>query len=382
MRRKGFRLGVLLFILLFLITACGTVTNIRDEKTDSETVKIGFTAPLSGDGAAAGQSMLNGANLAAREINEAGGIDGKQIEIVPEDDKSDPKEAAAISLKFIEDPSIVSVVGGYNSSCSLSALPMFNEQNLPYQTCGTSPIISEQHGPAGFRISITDASQGKFVADWMVEDGHKKIGLLLENNDFGRAMADVVTKEVTAKGGQITAQESYILGQTKDFNAIITKAAASGCTAIDICGTFSEAALIVKQARAQGVDIQFYGADGLYEETFLHSGGEAVEGTKIATSFAVTDTSSRVAGFVAAYKTAYDMNPGVYSAMCYDAVNLFAEAMKSSGVDKVKMIDYLGAMPVPFEGVTGTFTYDENTHDAMRSSMTKLIVEDGSFKTI
>ena len=154
--------------------------------------------------------MLDGANLAVKEINAVGGINGKMLKLAPQDDKSDPKEAANIATKFTSDDRIIGVIGNYNSSCALAGFPIYNEAKLPMITPGTSPVITEQHGPYGFRIAVTDAFQGKFITDWMFEDGFSKPAVIFENNDYGRGLMEVVVEEVETLGGEVPINETYI----------------------------------------------------------------------------------------------------------------------------------------------------------------------------
>ncbi|MHB9094382.1 MAG: ABC transporter substrate-binding protein [Eubacteriales bacterium] len=366
---------------LLVFSGCGSKDSQTggSNDTSSSTIKIGWVAPLTGSSADNGQQMLNGAKLAAKQINDAGGINGKQIEIVPQDDKSDPKEAANIANKFTNDQGIVAVLGNYNSSCGLAGAPIYTEAKLPIVHVGTSPAFTEQNYPYAFRISVTDAFQGKFVSDWINGDKHNKVAILYENDDYGRGLKDVVTKEVTTLGGKVAASESYMLGETKDYTAILTNVKNSGADVLFVGGLYTEAALISKQMKQLNLNIPIYGTDGIFENMLIKLGGDAVEGVRASGLFSSADTDPKVQGFVKDYQAAYNSVPGTYAVFDYDATKLLAEVIKQVGTDRTKIKEYLDKMPTPYSGVTGDIVFN-NTHDAERSGgMKRLIVKGGQW---
>ncbi|WP_227762213.1 ABC transporter substrate-binding protein [Zhaonella formicivorans] len=386
-KRKVLLCGLLVILMLGLLAlaGCGGKTDGKSENALQEggssgqgTIKLGWVAPLTGTGAAYGEQMLNGAKLAAEEINAAGGINGEKIEIVPQDDKSDPKEAASIANKFVNDSGILAVVGNYNSSCALSGAPIYTEAELPMIHVGTSPAFTEQNYPYLFRISVTDAFQGVFVSEWMYEDGYRKAAILYENDDYGRGLNDVVTKKFKELGGEIVASESYMLGETKDYTALLTKVKSAGADVLFIGGLYTEAALIAKQMKQVNLDIPVYGTDGIYENIFIELGGEAVEGFHVSGLLVPSDPDPKVQEFVQKFEKAYGFIPGTYAAYHYDATKLLAQAIQAVGKDRVKIKEYLEGLKEPFPGVTGAITFNE-THDAMRTGMKRMVVEKGQW---
>lgn len=376
--------GVIVSLILslsLLLTGCGTKTADTSNSAPSggDKIYIGWVAPLTGSGANYGEQMLNGAKLAAKEVNDAGGINGKQIEIISQDDKSDPKEAANIAQMFTGDKRLVGVLGNYNSSCALAGAPIYDQGKLPVIHVGTSPVFSKQKHDYLFRISVTDAFQGSFVAKWMNDEGLKKPAIIWENDDYGRGLKETVSSEIAKNGGKVVGDWSYMLNQTKDYSALLTNVKESGADSIFIGGLYTEGALIGKQMKQLGLNLPVYGTDGLYEKSLIDLGGDAVEGWKTSGLFLPTDPNPTLQAFIKAYTAAYGKTPGSYAALHYDGMKILAGAIKAVGTDHEKVQAYLAKLPEPYNGITGSVTFDEH-HDSTRSSLTKLVIKNGQWQ--
>ena len=369
---------LVLTVLLGVALIAGGCSSGAQSGSGTGTIRIGWVAPLTGSVAADGQQMLNGAQLAAKQINAAGGIGGKQIVLVPQDDKSDPKEAADIATKFSADSSLVAVLGNYNSSCVLAEAPIMDQAQLPMIHVGTSPVFTTQDNPYLFRISMTDAFQGSFVTQWMYSEGQNDVAILYENDDYGNGLKDTVKNEMGTLGGKVAGIWSYEQGKTTDFTSLLTSVKSSGANVLFIGGLYTEGALICEQMQQLGMNLPVYGTDGLYETDLIKLGGAAVEGVRVSGLFLPNDTNPKVASFVSAYKAAYNDTPGTYAALDYDAMNLLAQTITSVGTDHSKIQAYLAGMTTPFTGVTGNLTFDQH-HDAQRPSVNKLVVKNGQW---
>jgi branched-chain amino acid transport system substrate-binding protein len=379
MKSKGTFVVVLAVLLCGALVLAGCSKSNTGSSTSGKTINIGWVAPLTGTAADDGNQMLNGAKMAASEINAAGGINGAQIALMPQDDQSNPTEAANIATKFTADSSIVAVLGNYNSSCVLAGAPIYDQAMLPVIHVGTSPEFSTMDIPYLFRISMTDAFQGGFVTDWMVSDGHKNVAIMYENDDYGNGLKGVVQTEMTKDGGTVTGTYSYDLGQTKDFTPLLTSIKGSGANAIFIGGLYTEGALICKQAQQLGMTLPFYGTDGLYEQDLITLGGSAVNGIKVSGLFLPNSTVPAVAAFVASYKAAYNNStPGTYAALDYDAMKLLAQGITQVGTDHQKLQAWLANMPAPYAGVTGSLSFNAQ-HDCARATVNKLTVQNGQW---
>lgn len=371
---------ILILLTSLVLTGCAPKVEATPGSEEKENIVIGWVAPLTGTAANEGQQLLDGANLAIKEINDAGGINGRLLVLEAQDDKSDPKEAASIATKFTSNDKIVAVIGNYNSSCSLASFPIFNEFKLPMISMGTSPVITKEHGPYGFRLSVTDAFQGKFVTDWAFADGYKNPALLFENNDYGRGLAEVVETTFASLGGKIAIKETYMMGETKDFTGILTKVKASDADSIFIAGLYTEGALIAKQARQLGIDLPIYSNEALFEKIYIDLAGDAAEGTKVCGLLIPTDPNPIVQKFLVDYKAATTKDGGTFAAFGYDAAKIIAKAIEVAGPDREKITQYLATMPA-FPGVSGDITFDSE-HDAVRAELKKLVVKNGAFELV
>ncbi|MGD0622729.1 MAG: ABC transporter substrate-binding protein [Thermacetogeniaceae bacterium] len=378
MIRMKSKAPVCVVLVILLCSALVLAGCSKSNTTGGKTINIGWVAPLTGTCADDGNQMLNGAKMAAKEINAAGGINGAQIVLVPQDDKSDPKEAANIATKFTADSSIVAVLGNYNSSCVLAGAPIYDQAMLPVIHVGTSPEFSTMDNPYVFRISMTDAFQGSFVTDWLYSEGHKNVAIMYENDDYGNGLKITASNEMVKDGGKVTGTYSYDLGATKDFTPLLTSIKGSGADAIFIGGLYTEGALICKQMQSLGMTLPVYGTDGLYETDLITLGGSAVEGIKVSGLFLPNSSDPKVAAFVSAYKAAYNSTPGTYAALDYDAMKLLASAIIAVGTDHQKLQAYLAAMPSPYSGVTGNLSFDAH-HDCQRPGVNKLTVKNGQW---
>ena len=344
---------------------------------DSKTIKIGFVAPLTGPSAQDGESMLKGAKLAADIVNKKGGIGGKQIEIVSQDDKSDPKEAAAVANKFSADKSIMAVVGHFNSSCTLAGAPIYNKAGVVEISPGSSSPAVSGIGKFTFRTITTDAFQGAYLAKWAIKDeGFKKIAVVYENTDYGQGISTVIEQEATKMGATVVAKEAYILGETKDFSAIVSKLKAAGPDVIIIGGLYNETALIAKQARRSGLNAPFMGVDAIYSDALIKLGGDAVNGIMLTGFFHSNSTNPEAQAFIKAYKELYKDEPGTYAAYSYDAASMVIEALQKGKTDRAGIQAYLESVK-GFKGATGSTTFDEK-HDCIKEPL-KMIIKDGKF---
>ncbi len=380
---------VVLAIGVLLLSGCGgqggekpatppaPSTPAPSPQAKPENLVVAIAGPMTGSCAQSGQDIERGVRIAVERINKAGGIKGRQIEIVVEDDASDPKQAANVANKLSNDTKVLAVVGHYNSSCTLAGAPIYNRSGVVEVSPGSSAPAVTDAGPYTFRVIPTDAFQGDFVAKWMLNEGYKSIAILYENDDYGLGLKDTVQKSVVDGGGKVAAVESYYLGETKDFSPIITKVRAVKPDAVFIAGLYNEAALICKQAKAVDWTPPFFGVDALYEESLIKLGGPATEGLRINAFFHPVVDDPMVKDFVSEYDARYKAVPGAYAWYGYDALAVIAEAMKNGGTDREAIKNYLTTLK-DVKSVTGAISFDSNG-DVIKKPI-ELIVKDGKFQ--
>lgn len=366
-------------VLSLAITGCGAKSAATDNSKAAPEgkIKIGLAGPFTGPIAETGGTIKKAVELAVEQANKAGGINSKQIDLLIADDKADPKEAAAIANKFVADPAILGVLGNYNSSCTLAAAPVFNKAGVAHIAYGsTSPAVTNA-GLFTFRDITTDAYDGEFVAQWTIDEGYKKIAILYENDDYGKGLADVYNKKITALGAKAVMQEPYNLGETKDFSAILTKLKNAAPDALFIAGQYNEAAMIVKQGKRLGINLPVYGSNGLYSDALIQLGGADAQGIKVIGAFHSSADYPEAKAFIDTYKTKWGQDPDIWAAFAYDAANIMFAAVKNGGEDRKKINDWLTTMK-DFKGATGTTTFDQNG-DCLKQPI-KLIIKDGKFE--
>lgn len=371
------------FLITLIITAvvlagCGGSPSGEEEKSD--TIKIGFSAPLSGSSAELGQRALRGVILAAEEVNAAGGINGKEIVVVEMDDRADPKEAANVANLFVSDPDILAVIGHNNSSCTLAAAPIYNKGGLPHiSPDSSSPKISEC-GPYTFRVRNSDAYTGAFNVEKMHEAGYKKLGILYENNDFGRGGMEVAVQTANELGLEPPITEAFMLGETKDFSTAITKFKQAGTEAIYMVADYTEIALFAKQAHQMGFRPSIWGGVGAYNPAIITIAGEDADGIVGSTVFYESDPRPEVQDYVQKFLARYE-SEGItqcdaFSPCGYDALRLLAEAIKENGEDRDAISDHLSQVE-NFPGAIGEITFDENGDVHVPLKLLK--IENGDF---
>ena len=356
----------------------------------ADSIKIALANPLTGPAAAMGISAKAGMELAMEEINAAGGILGKKLELQAEDDKGDPREAASVARKLVSDKNVLAVVGHLNSSCTLAGAPIYNRGKLVELSYGsTNPSITHA-GPWTFRNCVTDTFQGDFVAKYSVETLKlKTFAILFDNDDYGRGLMEAFRVAVQKYKGKVIAVEAYARGQSTDFTAQLTKIKSINPDALFIAGIVNEGALIASQARRVGLHVPLLGADGIFSEDLVKLGGTAVEGIRFSGFFHYTSKSKVAQQFVKAYRKRFGKirglpsDPDAWSAQAYDCVYLLKIAMEGGGFTRAAIreeLEKIGSIQPAYDGVTGKHVFDKNGD--MDKPLLMLTVRKGSITTL
>jgi branched-chain amino acid transport system substrate-binding protein len=368
-----------LIMVAMCCVGCGTGSKSGDAKGD---IKIGLAGPMTGDSAIWGQSSLKAAQIAVDEFNEKGGINGRKVVIVGEDDKGDPKEAATVAQKFVNNKEILAIVGHNWSSCALTAGPIYQKHGLPYMVVTASNPKIADLGDYVFRVSLTDTIFAKRIAEYAVLNmGMKNIAIIHDNMDLGTSIKDVFSENAKKNGATITAVESYTGGQDRDFSVQLTKMAETNPDGILLSSLATEAGLIVQQAKQLGIKTQFIGPDGLDDQTFLDVAGDAAEGTIVATLFNRGIDEPAAKAFIEKYEAKY--NEPVFSCCpyAYDGMLTVLDALKrAKSIDRKGLRDALEQTnDANLAGITGTISFDENG-DRPAGWIVMMEVKNGKFE--
>lgn len=342
-------------LLAGVLSGCGSNS---ESKAGSDTIRIGLAAPISGTQAQYGTAFKNGAELAAAQINDAGGIDGKKVEIVVQDDKEDSNEAVNVANKFVTDKSILAVVGHFNSSATLATAPIYNKNKIVQVSPSSSAPAVTDAGEYTFRVITTDAFQADYLARWSKELGYGKVALIYEQSDFGLGLLNVYKQSASANNIEVVAAEAYNPGD-KDFSTILTKIKEKQPDAIFIGGFYNEAALIAQQAKKLNFDVDFIGVDSLYSEALLDLGKESVEGFKLIGFFYPGGDNAEATKFDEEYQAKYNSKPDTYAAYAYVATSVIIKAIQEKGADRESIKSYLETLK-DYKSATGVISFDKN----------------------
>ncbi|MBI2517635.1 MAG: ABC transporter substrate-binding protein [Opitutae bacterium] len=347
-----------------------------------DTIKIGEYGAFTGANADFGIAARKGVILAVEEANAAGGVLGKKIELLIEDNQSKQGESATIAKKFVSRDKVVAVLGGNISNHSLEAAPVYQTAKIPMiAITSTNPRVTEI-GNYIFRVCFIDPFQGAALAKF-ARDTLKlqRVAILTSvNNAYSVGLSKVFRERFTAAGGTIVAEQKHNEGD-KDFRAQLTAVKAAGAEAILHSGNYTEGALICKQARALGFTGALFGGDAWEGPDLVAIGGAAVEGTYYSTHASSESPNPATQAFVKRYQARWNgETPNATTTLGYESAILLFDAMRRAGTTESAALRDALAATKDFPGVTGSITIDEK-RNASKPAMI-IVVKDGKFKFV
>lgn len=358
---------------LFLFGACGSPkANDSSGGEDAKTIKIGGNFELSGAVAAYGEAENEGAKLAVEEINKDGGIDGKKIEYISKDNKSDNNEAASVAANLTTKDEVVAIIGPATSGATKATLPNLSKAKVPAVTpSGTDDAITVQKGKVQdyiYRSCFQDSFQGKILAKYAHENLKADKAIILGDNssDYGIGLTKAFKDEYK---GKIVAEENFTEGD-KDFQAVLTKIKDKDFNVLYIPGYYTEAGLIIKQAREMGIETPIVGADGFGDAKLVETAGASNVSNVFYTGHFSTKApaTDKVEPFIKAFKEKYGKEPSSFNALAYDAVYMVKQAIEDEGSADSSAIKKGLESLKDFKGVTGEMTIDKE-HNPEKSAV-------------
>lgn len=358
----------------FFLGGCG-------QQNQNEIV-VGEFASLTGKEATFGISSHEGTVLAVEETNAAGGLLGKKVRLVTEDNRSTPGESANAVNKLISSDGAVAILGEVASSRSMEAAPICQQQHIPQiSPSSTNPKVTET-GDFIFRVCFIDPFQGTVMANF----AHKtlkmqKVAVFTDvKSDYSKGLAKFFKEAFTKAGGQIVAERDYS-GGDKDFKGQLTAIKGVNPEGVFVPGYYTDAALICIQAKEVGLNVPLFGGDGWESDKLTEIGGQAVEGNYFSTHYSPEAGGEKGKAFVTAYQKRYGgKTPDAMAALGYDSAMVLFDATKRAGAtDGQKVRDALAATK-DFEGATGKTTLDAH-RDANKAAVI-LQVKSGKFKYV
>ena len=363
--------AIVLFALFLPFTALGV-------GAQGATIKIGVPVPLSGGNAKMGDDIAKAATLAVEEWNAKGGVLGRKLEIVSFDDACDAQASVTAAHKLV-DGGVVAVAGGYCSSAAIPASAVYHDAGVAFVADASSnPKLTDQGFENVFRVIGRDDQQGPYAAGFMMGTlKAKKIAIIHDNTLYAKGLADATKAALDGKPGvQVVFFDAVTPGE-KDFSAVLTKVKSLTPDVTYYTGYYPEGGLIAKQFKDLGVSGKFMAGDANNDPTFISEAGPASEGVYV-TSTPLPQDQSTAKAFIDRYKKRWNRDPGPYSALEYDAVNVVINAIKQSGsTDRAAVIKAITATK-NYQGATGAINFDKKGDRASVLYIT-YIIKGGKF---
>jgi len=357
---KGFL--ALLLVVAMAVSVAGCSTGSSSGKSDNGPIKIGFLGAKTGNVAIYGLNGLKGLHMAIDEINAAGGVLGRQIQLLEEDDAGQKDQATNITTKYVTADHVAAIIGDPTTGITRVAGQIANSHETVIMSFGSTGTGVVEIGPYVFRDTLLDAIAGPAMVDYAIsKKGWKNFALVTsKNNDFSVSLSSIFRDAIKAKGGNIVVEESIQDGDT-DFSGQVTNIKAKSPDVIVFSGYYTEGGLIMKEVRKQGLNnVVMIGGDGLQGADFWKLGGEATEGSISYAGFSSEQASGKTADFIKKFHDKYNEDPELFAAQAYDAIYIIASAMKAANSADPKVYRDKLAQTKNYEGVSGTITFREN----------------------
>ena len=348
-----------------LFTGCGS-----EEKSNE--INIGANFEITGNVANYGGMALDGLKLAIKQANEAGGINGKKINLIVADNKSEASEAANAATKLISTDKVKVLVGPATTSNVLATTQIATDNKIPLiAPTGTSPKITVENGqvkPFIFRSCFIDPLQGDVMATFASKTLNAKTAAVFidSSSDYSKSLGQVFKEKFEAAGGKVLIEEAF-LQKDQDFKSTLTKIKAANADVIFVPAYYEEVGKIVKQARELGITVPMLGTDGWDDaKLVVIAGAASLDNTFFSTHYSAQD--KEVQGFVEAFKAEYNKDANVFAALGYDAGKMLIDAIKRAGSDDPEKIRKTLEETKDLQVATGTITIDKN-HDPIKSAV-------------
>ncbi len=356
-----------LALCVSLFAACGSNDtpaeegNNDGESAASETIKIGFIGPLTGENAQYGEAVRNGAKMRIEEINAAGGINGKTVELVEYDTKGDATEATNAYTRLVDEDGAVGIIGPVLTAETLAVAELAADDEFPVITASATGDTITDIGTTLFRTCFKDSFQGGKMGQYAAEKlGYKKVAVLTNSgSDYSVGLTNAFVAACEENGIEVVAQESYAAGDT-DFKSQLTNIASTDCEVLYVPDYYDVVALIAAQAKDAGVNVPFLGGDGYSGLVSTVDDPSMFDGFYYTSHYA-SDAGTTAADFAAAYKTMCGVEPLSFSFLAYDAMQIMEEALKNAAsMDKADVVAAIKATDM--DCLTSHYTFDEDNN--------------------
>lgn len=368
MKRVFVLFGLMAAVALFACERRG-----RNEINDTGAILVGYYGDLTGRTSNFGQSTKNGVEMAVDEINKGGGINGRVIRILSEDDEGRPEKAATVVTKLIDQDRVIALIGEVTSGNTLAAAPKAQASHVPMVSpAATTPAVT-QVGDYIFRVCFIDPFQGAVMAKFAANTLKAKTAVIMLdfNSTYSRGLTEFFEKSFVQLGGKVVGKQSYTQGD-RDYKGQLTAIRALNPDVIYVPGYYGEVGVIAKQAQQLGMKAPLLGGDGWDASQLWELGGDALNGDFISNHYSVDDPSPAIQKFVKDYQARYGNVPDALAALGYDASKVLADALKRAGMTTGPELRDAIAATKNFQGVTGSITIDSQRNAVKPAVVLKL----------
>lgn len=353
------------------LMACGIFTGCGGDQAanNANEIVVGSNFELTGNHAQYGSNANNGFKLAIKEINDAGGINGKKLKVVEADAKSETAESVNAATKLISDDKVKALIGPAVTANVIAESDVAAQNKVPViAPAATNPDVTVENGEVKsyiFRSCFIDPQQSNVMAEFAAKDLNAKTAVLYldSSSDYSKSLGKIFKEKFEAAGGKVVMEEAF-LAKDQDFKATLTKIQTANADVIFVPAYYEEVGKIVKQARELGITSAILGTDGWDDTKVIDiAGKDALNNTFFCTHYFEGDED--VQGFLEAYKKEYNTDPNVFAALGYDAGKMLIDAIQRGGEESEKIRENIENIKDLKVG-TGVMTMDAKTHNPIK----------------
>ena len=377
MRGRMLRLTMAVLTAALAVSLAVSLAACGDEGdgggTSGEPIKIGAIVSLTGPYAGLGEPEKNTLEMEVKRINDAGGVGGRPIEVIIEDDATDDAKAVAAASKLIEQDEVVAIIGATGTGATMAVRGDVQRAGIPQVSMAGGTIIANPVDPLVFQTPWSNTIVVPFTLDFITSQGITKIGLISDTGGFGADGQAVITDAAPEAGIDIASEQTFNPGDT-DMTTQLTKIKNSDAEAIVMWTAGSEAAIIAKNVKDLGIDLPLFGSHGIARREFIDGAGDAAEGVRFAAGKVLipeaygedTEAFTVATDFIDRYTEAFGDAPSTFAGHAYDALYLIVEAAKriDGDITSEALRDEIEATS-GFVGIGGTFTFSAEDHNGM-----------------
>lgn len=389
--KRGFSVMVAVVFLSFVLASCAGPKEEKKEGQKPESYKIGVILSLSGPGSPLGIPERNALELLAEEINEQGGIDGIKVELLIEDDQTDPAKASQAARKLIEKDKVIALIGSSVSPCSLAIKEVVQNYGIPWMCPAAANAITEGDVKWVFRTAPKDAVAVETLLRYLSENtDFKRIAILHDSNAFGQSGADEIKKRSAEFNLEVVAVEKYETN-APDLTSQLTKLKQANPDCLIVWGTNPGPAIALKGMKQIGFNVPYFGSHGIANMKFIELAGKDADGVifpagkiLVAEQLEEGDPVKKVMlEFIKKYEEKFKEKPVTFAAHAYDALKILVDALKRAGTAEPEKLRDTIEQTKDYIGLDGTMSYSSQDHDGIGvDDMVVVKIENGKWVRI